>query len=577
MTSSILTKKFLSNRLNILLNIIENNFSENSENNFNNSEFISSSKKLFLIGKIFPTNLHTNNNINERIKKNKFLVKNEEENFSNNTTANSNFLKKKRFITFDTNILKEKNQKFIFFENKYKIFANKFTKKFLEENLIKLDAMNNNNSNNNNNENNNDKNQNNENNNDEDYENNFNIFTNIPDENNKNLYNKKNIIFKNTFFNNININKFNNDIENKEIITKINISKPNNIKNNNILNKNNFIERIKNLKSTIEIKLNKNEKFIDPIIFKTQRKNNSILRSIYFQENSDYQINYNYLLNNFSDINESLIIKNSKNNENKENKENNENNENDENNNLFFSSFQIIENYKNFKNINFENNNNNQNTNNNNNLNFGENPLNSFIDWLKWLNTEYDKDQNSQIKLLIEDFVKTLNNISKSISSFPIFTGIPTNDSNKQYLKKYTNNKNNKYNSKKNILYKTNSNISNNNKNNINNNNKKFICEFCNEIFFSGQGLGGHMSRKHKDQSIKFKHKKEVRNKREPLRKILFLSKNEICKNHNINFEENIKNKEGKLIIKKLIKDNLEEYKNLKNYFKKIITNQEKN
>ena len=82
------------------------------------------------------------------------------------------------------------------------------------------------------------------------------------------------------------------------------------------------------------------------------------------------------------------------------------------------------------------------------------------------------------------------------------------------------------------------------------------------------------MSRKHKDQSIKFKHKKEVRNKREPLRKILHLSKIEICKIHNINYEENSKNKEGKLIIKNLIKENIDEYKNLKNYFKKIITNQ---
>ena len=283
MTSSILLQKFLSNRLKIVLNTFKNNFSKNSEKKNFNNDLISSAKKLFLIGKIIPTNLK-NKNFEEKTK-NKFLVKNEEENFSFKTAENSNFLNKKRFITFDTNILKKKNQKFIFFENKYKIYANKFTKKFLEDSLIKIDDNNNNNKNikendkifyNNNNEN---------------FDNNnFNIFTNVPEEKN---YLKK-IILKNSIFNN-----FNNDFSNKEIITKINISKPKNLNNFNL------IERIKNLKSTFEIKLNKNDKFIDPIIFKNQRKNNSILRSIYFQENSDYQINYNYLLNtNFSDIDE---------------------------------------------------------------------------------------------------------------------------------------------------------------------------------------------------------------------------------------------------------------------------------
>ena len=112
MTSSILLQKFLSNRLKIVLNTFKNNFSKNSEKKKFNNDLISSAKKLFLIGKIIPTNLK-NKNFEEKTK-NKFLVKNEEENFSFKTAENSNFLNKKRFITFDTNILKKKKSKIHF-------------------------------------------------------------------------------------------------------------------------------------------------------------------------------------------------------------------------------------------------------------------------------------------------------------------------------------------------------------------------------------------------------------------------------------------------------------------------------
>ena len=86
MTSAILQNNFLSNRLKIVLNTFENNFSKNSENKNFNNDLISSAKKLFLIGKIIPTNLK-NKNIEEKTK-NKFLVKNEEENFSFKTAQN---------------------------------------------------------------------------------------------------------------------------------------------------------------------------------------------------------------------------------------------------------------------------------------------------------------------------------------------------------------------------------------------------------------------------------------------------------------------------------------------------------
>ena len=79
------------------------------------------------------------------------------------------------------------------------------------------------------------------------------------------------------------------------------------------------------------------------------------------------------------------------------------------------------------------------------------------------------------------------------------------------------------------------------------------------------------MSRKHKDQSLKFKHKKEVRNKREPLRRILVQAKKILCKNHLLDFEEHIKTKQGKALIKKLIHEFNEEYRRIKNELKRTL------
>ena len=153
------------------------------------------------------------------------------------------------------------------------------------------------------------------------------------------------------------------------------------------------------------------------------------------------------------------------------------------------------------------------------------------------------------------DISKTMNSITSIMSTFPILL----------YPKsgKYENvtlfNK----------ITKKKKEINDNTENKIDD--KKFICDICNEVFTSGQGLGGHMSRKHKDQSMKFKHKKEIRNKREPLRNILVQAKKILCKNHLIDYDEQIRSREGKTLIKSLVKEYNEEFKKIKNELKKKI------
>lgn len=200
-------------------------------------------------------------------------------------------------------------------------------------------------------------------------------------------------------------------------------------------------------------------------------------------------------------------------------------------------------------------------------LSFGEDPLSQFQNWLTWMNQEHTKDKLHQSKELCDDIARTLNSISNIMSSFPIFM-FPNKDNknsfnysiNDQSIKKSENGLNNKI--------------------NIELNEKRFCCEFCNETFTNGQGLGGHMSRKHKDKSLKFKHKKEVRNKREPLRNILIQAKKDLCKNHLLDYDEQVKTKNGKKLVKSLILENHEEFKKLKNELKKnycIIINNSAN
>ena len=246
---------------------------------------------------------------------------------------------------------------------------------------------------------------------------------------------------------------------------------------------------------------------------------NYFLKNIYFEETKIPNIKYNYLLNDFNDeidnsfsFNDTILLTKYKQSKMKKNQTNNK-------------------------------------------IDFGENPVESFIGWLNWLNNELNKEKNDQTNQICEDISKTMNSITSIMSTFPILL----------YPKsgKYENitlfNK----------ITKKKKEINDNTENKIDD--KKFICDICNEVFTSGQGLGGHMSRKHKDQSMKFKHKKEIRNKREPLRNILVQAKKILCKNHLIDYDEQIRSREGKTLIKSLVKEYNEEFKKIKNELKKKI------
>lgn len=191
----------------------------------------------------------------------------------------------------------------------------------------------------------------------------------------------------------------------------------------------------------------------------------------------------------------------------------------------------------------------------NNEMIFGENPLNKFNEWLTWLNQEQEKDFTEQSKQLCDDILKTLNSISGFMSSLPILLcPIQQKSSSFDFLRKQSKKKKDCR-----IDYK----------NNNQEEQKLFCCELCFETFKSGQGLGGHMSRKHKDQSIKFKRKKEIRMKREPIRNILLKAKEQLCKANCIDFEETMKTKQGKKNIKHLILQHYEEYKKIRNDLKR--------
>lgn len=97
---------------------------------------------------------------------------------------------------------------------------------------------------------------------------------------------------------------------------------------------------------------------------------------------------------------------------------------------------------------------------------------------------------------------------------------------------------------------------------------RNYKCAICSWIFSSPQGLGGHMSRTHKDQSIKFQKKKHIRLLREPQRKLLEKAKIIICERHDKDYSNLIKTKRGKGIVKSLVLNHKKEYKEIRKQLK---------
>jgi hypothetical protein len=197
------------------------------------------------------------------------------------------------------------------------------------------------------------------------------------------------------------------------------------------------------------------------------------------------------------------------------------------------------------------------------NLNFGENPnfYNNFI---------YDNNINNNNKEFNE-IKKSLNSFFRFKEKSPMIVKFKNNinnnnNNNFHYYYSINNKKERRILNKKKLRFNKNNNFFNNNNNNflIKDNIKNFKCELCNCVFENPQGLGGHMSRIHRDASIKYKKKKETRNKRTEIRRILKLAKQIICNKNGINYDEFMKTKEGKKLVQKCITENKKEYRNLR-------------
>ena len=78
-------------------------------------------------------------------------------------------------------------------------------------------------------------------------------------------------------------------------------------------------------------------------------------------------------------------------------------------------------------------------------------------------------------------------------------------------------------------------------------------CEYCGDIFKTGQALGGHMSRKHAGKSLKYNHKRLIREKREFERMKLYAAKRKYFEKLGYDYEEMARTKEGKSMAKSMI------------------------
>jgi hypothetical protein len=98
---------------------------------------------------------------------------------------------------------------------------------------------------------------------------------------------------------------------------------------------------------------------------------------------------------------------------------------------------------------------------------------------------------------------------------------------------------------------------------------KGFPCDYCTSEFSTGQALGGHMSRTHPNQSLKYNKKKRIRDEREVKRDLIYQARKELFLNHHLDYEELAKTKENKTLIKQIRRENMREYKDILDRLKK--------
>ena len=100
---------------------------------------------------------------------------------------------------------------------------------------------------------------------------------------------------------------------------------------------------------------------------------------------------------------------------------------------------------------------------------------------------------------------------------------------------------------------------------------KTYLCEFCNKAYSNGQGLGGHISRIHPNQSYKYKDKIRIRNERTAKRKRLLDIKRKLFKKYSMDYDYLSERKE-KNKIQKFLQEHKDEYR----HFKKLEQKREK-
>ena len=98
----------------------------------------------------------------------------------------------------------------------------------------------------------------------------------------------------------------------------------------------------------------------------------------------------------------------------------------------------------------------------------------------------------------------------------------------------------------------------------------EYECDICQKKFPSAQSKGGHMSKMHPNESLKYKSKILVRDSRVALRDIVLQAKKELLAKHNFNYEQLIRNME-KHIISDILKLHKSEYSTIKKRLKSEV------
>ena len=101
-------------------------------------------------------------------------------------------------------------------------------------------------------------------------------------------------------------------------------------------------------------------------------------------------------------------------------------------------------------------------------------------------------------------------------------------------------------------------------------NHNPFFCIICDKSFKNGQGLGGHMSRKHPNQSDKYKRKKLIRERRNKNREITYNSRRRLLERLNQDYDSLINSSDGRKLIKTLVRENKIDYLIIKEEVKKL-------